>query len=67
MNRPILKWRFPFTIALFPIGVLREQFEGQSLEGISGLHFHTLCEKNSDALERTLERFEDQFKIPSLR
>jgi carboxynorspermidine decarboxylase len=44
------------------LGVLREQFEGQSLEGISGLHFHTLCEKNSDALERTLERFEDQFK-----
>ncbi len=51
------------------LGVLREQFEGQSLEGISGLHFHTLCEKNSDALERTLERFEDQFKeyIPQMK
>lgn len=24
------------------------------LEGISGLHFHTLCQQNSDALERTL-------------
>ena len=51
------------------LGVLREQFEGQSLEGISGLHFHTLCEKNSDALERTLKRFEDQFKeyIPQMK
>ena len=51
------------------LGVLREQFEGQSLEGIAGLHFHTLCEKNSDALERTLERFEDQFKeyIPQMK
>ncbi|MEZ4578895.1 MAG: hypothetical protein R2861_12010 [Desulfobacterales bacterium] len=49
--------------------MLREHLEGQSLEGISGLHFHTLCEKNSDALERTLERFEDQFKefIPQMK
>ena len=51
------------------LGVLKEQFENRSLEGISGLHFHTLCEKNSDALERTLERFEDQFKeyIPQMK
>ena len=51
------------------LGVLKEQFKNRSLEGISGLHFHTLCEKNSDALERTLERFEDQFKeyIPQMK
>jgi carboxynorspermidine decarboxylase len=37
------------------LGVTRENFEGADLEGISGLHFHTLCELGSDALERTLE------------
>ena len=32
-----------------------------SLEGISGLHFHTLCQANSDALERTLTVVEKRF------
>jgi carboxynorspermidine decarboxylase len=27
----------------------------------SGLHFHTLCEQNADALERTLDAFEKRF------
>ncbi len=51
------------------LGVLKNQFAGRSLAGISGLHFHTLCEKNSDALERTLATFEDQFKelIPQMQ
>ena len=31
------------------------------LEGISGLHFHTHCEQNSDALKRTLKHFEKHF------
>ena len=43
------------------LGILREEFEGQHLEGIEGLHFHTLCEQNSDALEKTLEGFEKRF------
>lgn len=30
-------------------------------EGLSGLHFHTLCEQGADALERTLEAFERRF------
>jgi carboxynorspermidine decarboxylase len=30
-------------------------------EGIEGLHFHTLCEKGSDTLERTLEHVEARF------
>lgn len=30
-------------------------------EGIEGLHFHTLCEKGSDTLERTLEHVEAKF------
>lgn len=32
------------------------------LAGISGLHFHSLCEQNSDALARTLAAFEQKFK-----
>lgn len=50
------------------LGVLSHQFEGQSLDGISGLHFHTLCEKNADALARTLIVFEEKFKnhIPQM-
>ena len=43
------------------LGVTRSNFEPQHLEGISGLHFHTLCELNADALERTLPAFESKF------
>ncbi|GAA9420708.1 carboxynorspermidine decarboxylase [Helicobacter pylori] len=32
------------------------------LEGVSGLHFHTHCEQNADALCRTLEHVEKHFK-----
>jgi carboxynorspermidine decarboxylase len=31
------------------------------LDGIDGLHFHTLCELGSDALERTVAAVEDRF------
>lgn len=43
-------------------GVTRENFEGQNLDGIEGLHFHNLCELNADALERSLQVFENKFK-----
>jgi carboxynorspermidine decarboxylase len=43
------------------LGVTRNNFEPHHLEGISGLHFHTLCELNADALARTLPAFEDKF------
>lgn len=43
------------------LGVTLDQFQGQDLTGLSGLHFHTLCELNSDALERTLEAVEAKF------
>ncbi|MDX2110723.1 MAG: carboxynorspermidine decarboxylase [Verrucomicrobiota bacterium] len=53
------------------LGILREAFAGKSLEGISGLHFHTLCEQNSDALEQTLnglyEKFGDILKRDQIR
>ena len=43
------------------LGATRAQFEGESLEGISGLHFHTLCEQNADALSETLRAVESAF------
>lgn len=43
------------------LGVTRENFRPDDLEGIEGLHFHTLCEQNSDALEHTLPHVEEKF------
>lgn len=43
------------------LGIRARDFGGRSLEGISGLHFHTLCEQNADALEATLEAVIAQF------
>ena len=43
------------------LGTTLEQLETGSLEGLTGLHFHTLCEKDSDALERTLDAVETRF------
>ncbi|MDD2221711.1 MAG: carboxynorspermidine decarboxylase, partial [Clostridia bacterium] len=43
------------------LGVTLKHFQGECLEGISGLHFHTLCEQNSDALEKTLDAVEEKF------
>ena len=43
------------------LGVTRDQFEGQDLSGVSGIHFHTLCELNADALARTLPVVEEKF------
>ncbi len=37
------------------LGIRRKDFPDQLPEGVSGLHFHTLCEQDSDALEVTLE------------
>ena len=43
------------------MGITSDHFNRKSLEGISGLHFHTLCEQNSDDLVKTLESVEEQF------
>lgn len=43
------------------LGVPPQQFQPQLLSGISGLHFHTLCEQNSDVLKRTLTALERHF------
>lgn len=43
------------------LGVPIHQFRPDLLDGISGLHFHTLCEQNSDDLVKTLQAVEDKF------
>jgi carboxynorspermidine decarboxylase len=43
------------------LGVPADQFEPERLSGLEGLHFHALCEQNSDALEHTLQSFEKHF------
>ncbi|CAM3816557.1 carboxynorspermidine decarboxylase [Deinococcus frigens] len=43
------------------LGVTRREFRADLLGGVDGLHFHTLCEKDSDTLERTLEVVERNF------
>lgn len=42
-------------------GITKEQFRPELLEGVSGLHFHTLCQQNSDDLAKTLEAVEEKF------
>ncbi|WP_379143227.1 MULTISPECIES: carboxynorspermidine decarboxylase [unclassified Paenibacillus] len=43
------------------MGVTLPNFRPDELEGIDGLHFHTMCEQNSDTLERTLKVVEEKF------
>jgi len=43
------------------LGVTLANFRPDELEGIDGLHFHTLCQQNSDALERTVRVVEEKF------
>lgn len=43
------------------MGVTLKNFEEDELDGISGLHFHTMCEQNSDVLHRTLPEIEKRF------
>ena len=43
------------------LGICKKDLAGVDLTGISGLHFHTLCEQDSFALERTLQAVEKNF------
>ncbi len=43
------------------LGARAADLAAADLEGLEGLHFHTLCEQNSDALEDTLAAFEAKF------
>lgn len=42
-------------------GTKREQMRPDLLDGVSGLHFHTLCQQNSDDLLTTLNAVEEKF------
>jgi carboxynorspermidine decarboxylase len=43
------------------LGIPRGQFVGESMDGITGLHFHTLCEQDFPPLQRTLKAAEAKF------
>ncbi len=47
------------------LGIRLKDFKNENLDelfdGITGLHFHTLCEQNADALDRTLQVVEKNF------
>ncbi|HZK55357.1 MAG TPA: carboxynorspermidine decarboxylase [Desulfosporosinus sp.] len=43
------------------LGVTLPNFRSEELDGIEGLHFHTMCEQNSDTLERTIKVVDDKF------
>ena len=54
------------------LGVTLDEFRKASAQTIGlldGLHFHTLCEQNSDDLETTLDAFEVQFRdwLPQMK
>jgi carboxynorspermidine decarboxylase len=43
------------------LGICLAEFEGRSLEGVEGFHFHTLCEQLFEPLERTAGVFKERF------
>jgi carboxynorspermidine decarboxylase len=43
------------------LGIPRSQFQPENLEGVTGLHFHALCEQLDTALERVLKGFKANF------
>lgn len=44
------------------LGIRREELDDVNLEGVDGFHFHTMCEQNSDTLERTVEVVVERFE-----
>lgn len=42
-------------------GITSEQMEAVDVSLLDGLHFHTMCEQNSDVLKRTLQHVEEKF------
>ncbi len=43
------------------LGTTLEAFEEELVPFLDGIHMHTLCEQNSDDLEKTVEALEDKF------
>lgn len=48
------------------LGTTLKQLEQADLDGISGLHFHTMCEQDADVLWRTVQIVDQKFE-PFLR
>ncbi len=51
------------------LGTTLENFDDTLIEELDGLHFHALCEQDSNALEDVLNNFEDKFGkyIPNMK
>ncbi|MEY4379205.1 MAG: hypothetical protein RLZ85_1086 [Verrucomicrobiota bacterium] len=52
------------------LGTLRSEIRSAAdLDGLEGLHFHTMCQQGSDVLERTVAAFEAKFGefIPQMK
>nr|WP_275888445.1 carboxynorspermidine decarboxylase [Desulfobulbus alkaliphilus] len=51
------------------LGIRRADFQTDNLDGISGLHWHNLCEQDADCLERTVAAVEKAFAdvLPRMR
>lgn len=43
------------------LGTTLANFRPEDLDGVDGLHFHAMCEQNSDTLERILNVVEEKF------
>lgn len=43
------------------LGIRRKDFQADKLAGITGLHWHNLCEQDADCLERTVTAVERSF------
>ncbi|WP_348622049.1 carboxynorspermidine decarboxylase [Paenibacillus polymyxa] len=43
------------------MGVTQANFRPEDLDGVDGIHFHTMCEQNSDTLERTIKVVDEKF------
>lgn len=43
------------------LGTVISQFPEKLPDGVSGLHFHTMCEQGADVLERTVQAVEEKF------
>ena len=43
------------------MGTTLEYLKDKDLQGLDGIHFHTMCEQNSDTLERTIKVVDEKF------
>ena len=51
----------PFSRLGTTAGQFRREMTEEDIQSLDGIHFHTLCEQNADALAETLEAVEEKF------